>query len=57
MLQRLIWAGSNLKCFWPVNMSQQSETSCRLLDLEPLKHNITEHMMAKDTLALILAFE
>ena len=33
--------------------SESTKSSCCLLDLEPLKHSITERTMAKDTLALI----
>ena len=33
--------------------SEWTKSSSYLLDLEPLKHSIAEHMMAKDTLALI----
>ena len=33
--------------------SESTKSSCRLLDLKPLKHSITEHTMAKDTLVLI----
>ena len=29
--------------------SESTKSSCRLLDLEPLKHSISEHKMAKDT--------
>ena len=30
--------------------SESTKSSCRLLDLEPLKHSIAERTMAKDTL-------
>ena len=33
--------------------SESTKSSCRPLDLEPLKHSIAERTMAKDTLALI----
>ena len=33
--------------------SESTKSSCRHLDLEPLKHSIAECTMAKDTLALI----
>ena len=33
--------------------SESTKSSCRLLDLEPLKLSIAERTMAKDTLALI----
>ena len=33
--------------------SEWTKSSSYLLDLEPLKQSIAEHMMAKDTLALI----
>ena len=33
--------------------SGSTKSSCRPLDLEPLKHSIAERTMAKDTLALI----
>ena len=32
---------------------ESTKSSCRLLDLGPLKHSIAERTMAKDTLALI----
>ena len=39
--------------------SESTKSSCRLLDLEPLKPSIAERTMAKNTLALIqeIAFE
>ncbi|CAH3160570.1 unnamed protein product, partial [Porites evermanni] len=33
--------------------SESTKSSCILLDLEPLKHSISERTMAKDTLALL----
>ena len=29
--------------------SESTKSSCCLLDLEPLKHSIAEHMMVRDT--------
>ena len=34
--------------------SESTKSSCRLLDLEPLKHSITDGTMEKDTLIIIL---
>ena len=33
--------------------SESTKSSCRLLDLEPLKHSITERAVVINTLALI----
>ena len=33
--------------------SVSTRSSCRLLDLEPLKHSIAERTMAKETFVLI----
>lgn len=33
--------------------SESTKSSCHILDLEPLKHSIAEHTMAKDNEALI----
>ena len=34
--------------------SESTKSSCRLLDLEPLKHSITDHTMEKDTLIIMI---
>ena len=34
--------------------SESTKSSCRLLDLEPLKHSITDHTMEKHTLIIMI---
>ena len=34
--------------------SESTKSSCRLLDLEPLKYSITDRTMEKDTLIIIM---
>ena len=34
--------------------SESTKSSCRLLDLEPLKYSITDHTMEKDTLIIMI---
>ena len=47
--RKLILASFNVS----ISKYEATKSSCRLLDLKPLRHSIAERTMAKDTLGLI----